>query len=360
MKSEPPSDSLGQLCTILESISEEAKCPSGGTELGLIELDPHRAFVYWNIDPADADVSRSPVLRVYDITVSGDVAGAEQAYDVEVQGLQGRWYVDFWRDDRTFVAEIGYRQPDGSLDVLARSNQVHTPPAHPHADEAVVEHVDPLGRPLRTELPAAVTPPPADEPTLPVIEPIKLLDPNFPVAEWMEAQLVQQEEPDDVSPAMDAAGEAAVAFNDESEVEDIQLQVFPDADRLKEFVAENHDAVQAFYDAVEAMPPPSATGEHVAAPVEEPMPERAGPSAPVATSPQKSFALEHFIGCSSLEFAGRNSELEVHAELHIYGRAEPGARLTLYGQTITTQPDGTFSIRRPIPAGSMVIPLLKV
>jgi hypothetical protein len=50
--------------------------------------------------------------------------------------------------------------------------------------------------------------------------------------------------------------------------------------------------------------------------------------------------------------------LEVNAELHIYGRSKPNTELTLYGQIVKTRPDGSFSVRRPLPHGAVILPLL--
>lgn len=349
-------DKIGDpgLQSLLDDVSHSVALPTPKTELILIELDPHRAHVYWNIEPARIDPARPLVLRVYDITGTGDIANAEQTYDVEVNGPHGRWYIDCWRDDRTFVAGIGYRQADGSLDTLARSNEIHTPPAHAVETDAFSLHLDPNGRPVRTELPF-LEPPAPDEKDVPgAIEPIQLLDPDFPLAEWIEARVAEAESAGMAAMA-EAAGEAAVAFVDASEVQGLYPLVFPDAEALKDFVPENDEAVQAYYRTVECLPPPPE-------PEVAPEPVASSTSTPPEAEPPvtKSMALEHFIGCSSLEFAGRREELEVHAELHIYGRAKPGTRLTLYGQTLVLQPDGAFSIRRPIPAGAMVIPLLKV
>ena len=51
-------------------------------------------------------------------------------------------------------------------------------------------------------------------------------------------------------------------------------------------------------------------------------------------------------------------ELEIHAELHVYGRARPGRELFLFGRRVPLAPDGTFDIRRVLDPESLLLPLL--
>ncbi|HMP00434.1 MAG TPA: DUF4912 domain-containing protein [Kiritimatiellia bacterium] len=382
---------------LLDEISQETELPARETELILLEIDPHRAHAYWNIDAASVDPGRPLVLRVHDITGDCDLASAHQSFDVEVQGRQGRWYLDFWRDDRTFISEIGYRNVDGTLERLALSNPVSTPPAEPFAENEANPHVDPHGRPLHTEWPGDQQPAPADDiavdveppPVVPeplVVEPVTVLNPDFPLPDWpsnaASASASEAGIPDEkrveppsetavTAPAatghadvdfpdtITAAGDAAVAFSGEEgtvDKPDGEAGAFPDADVLRDAVMENHDAVQAYYAAVAEFP---AEAPVAPAPVVEPRDEApASAAAASPSSPPVSAPLEQIVGLSSMESGNRDVLLEVNAELHIYGRAKPGTELSLYGQTVKTRPDGTFSVRRILPHGAVILPLL--
>lgn len=373
------SDAPDELRSLLQAVRDEQPLPASGTELILIEVDPHRAHAYWNIDASQADSSKPLVLRVHDITDQAK-GGEAQSFDVEVQGLQGRWYLDFWRDDRTFVSELGYRQPDGTLSLLARSNEVRTPVAEPV--EASGGHVDHNGDPLFTDWPgdnaaapvsqtdetvpdvSVVAPVPQDDAT--VAEPVTILEPDFPLTSWND-----EEDEDAVdapasskssSPAAVAAGDAAVAFDEEvmSGPEQEQesaaaaaatgFDAFPSAEELAFAIEENHEALRAFYAAAapefhESFMPPEPERREVQL--------SDAPPAPSVPAP-----LEQIVGLSSMENAHKDVLLEVNAELHIYGRARPDTELTLYGQVVRTRPDGTFSVRRPLPHGAVVLPLL--
>jgi hypothetical protein len=67
--------------------------------------------------------------------------------------------------------------------------------------------------------------------------------------------------------------------------------------------------------------------------------------------------LDSYVNLSSFVNGRSEPDLEVNVELHIYGRAKPGSHLTLHGQRVVLRPDGTFSIRKPLPQGAIVLPL---
>jgi hypothetical protein len=335
------------LLDLLESITTEAALPAGRTELILVEIDPHRAHAYWNIEPEKMASGRTLVMRVYDVTSTGDPDHPDQSFDVEIQGAQGRWYLDFWRDERTFVADIGYRNSAGGLDVLARSNHVTTPPAQPAGEWITLEHKDPNGNPVCTELPLAA-PMPAEERVPEVvaapIEPVPLSDPKFPLLEWLEQQLE-----DEVFSPAEAAGESAVAIEEVEENIPREPELFPTAEEIADLVVENRAAIEAYYSAVEALPPPSVSEVQRNADVSIDDHHR-------ETAPEAPPALEEFIGISSHEHKRSDAEIEVNLELHIYGRARPNSEVSLYGQIIKVGPDGTFSIRKKLPDGSQILP----
>jgi hypothetical protein len=398
-KKEQETDQPGcdELRSVLDQVSRKIPLPASGNELILLEIDPHRAHVCWNIDPQQAHPESPLVLRVFDITEGGKPSAAAQAFDVEVHGLQGRWYLDLWRDNRTFVTQLGYRREDGSIDVLAESNHVSTPPAEPEANASTGQHTDPHGNALNTdwpgdhmlEIPAPdAAPEPVEPPTSPeakpaplVVEPITLLDPEFPIPYWpgrssmsspvepaaeevvasevaleTETATTLRHEPEATAVA---AGNASVAFDDE--VMNETAEEFPAAEQLVAAVQENRAAINAFYEAVESRPeaagtwphePSGSTPESPSAPASAP---DAAAASPTAAHPAP---LEHILGLSSLELPGRDVLLEVNAELHIYGRSKPDTELTLYGQIVKTRPDGSFSVRRPLPHGAVILPLL--
>jgi hypothetical protein len=63
------------------------------------------------------------------------------------------------------------------------------------------------------------------------------------------------------------------------------------------------------------------------------------------------------LSLSSSALAGAPGLLEVHAEVHVFGWARPGSRLRVFGRPVALRPDGSFSVRRPLPEGALVLPL---
>ena len=48
---------------------------------------------------------------------------------------------------------------------------------------------------------------------------------------------------------------------------------------------------------------------------------------------------------------------EISAELVVYGTTSPSARVSLQGEPVPIQPDGTFTLRFALPDGKQVIPV---
>jgi hypothetical protein len=363
---------------LLEEISSSSYLPESPTELRLLELDPQRVHVYWHIDPECESPDRRQILRVYDITATGDISRPEQTYDIPIKGREGRWYLDFWRGERVFVAELGYLDEHGSLERLALSNEVHTPPAGQLSGSEVVEiNLDPNGKPVQTVQPALTKPKeakaaPTTEEEAPLEEQaFPLLMQESVMLEEVLAEGLESEEDGSGSirtlatPSL--AGEAMVAFTEDDEIENTAGSgetAFPAADILEACAPENAIALEAFYRELERHAPahPARTSEknQMAQPAIEVRASESSPShapaQPVLSAPTP---LESMVGWSSLMPAGGQNELlEIHAELRIYGRAKPGSRFTLHGQEIQLHADGTFSIVRKLPSGSVVFPLI--
>jgi hypothetical protein len=68
--------------------------------------------------------------------------------------------------------------------------------------------------------------------------------------------------------------------------------------------------------------------------------------------------LENTLSLSSFALGRETVELEINAELHIFGRTLPGRELQLFGRKVTVHPDGSFSISRPLPNGALIISAL--
>jgi hypothetical protein len=87
-------------------------------------------------------------------------------------------------------------------------------------------------------------------------------------------------------------------------------------------------------------------------------PVQLGPSSPPAVPGSSVPLMERLVTYSSATLGKGGPDLEINAELHVHGRARPGSELTLFGRPVPLRPDGSFSIRRTLPEGAVIIPLV--
>ncbi|MBD1916289.1 MULTISPECIES: DUF4912 domain-containing protein [Cyanophyceae] len=124
------------LATVDEGLAD---LPSGYGEsrVVLMPRDPQWAYCYWDIPHTHKDELRRQggsrlALRFYDVT---DIDFLRQTphslQQYECDEMAREWYIPIPVSDRDYVAEIGYLCNDGRWLVLARSLPVHIPPVYP-------------------------------------------------------------------------------------------------------------------------------------------------------------------------------------------------------------------------------------
>jgi hypothetical protein len=126
---------------VLLDASEEVRSSfpheGAGTELVLIDVDPHRLHAFWTIPVALMEDARARpggagaamVLRVFPLADGAVRTGS--FFDVEVGGLKGRAYVDVWQSERRYTASLGLRTAGGEFIAFANANEIALPPAGP-------------------------------------------------------------------------------------------------------------------------------------------------------------------------------------------------------------------------------------
>jgi hypothetical protein len=119
---------------------EDSSLPdlSDKTRLRLMARDPHWVHAYWKVAPktlqeAQKDLGKSfqdakYVLRVHDVTyVDFNGRNANRTFDIEVNPKTQNWYVDSWKDNVSYCAQLGLSTGQGEFYPLAESNFVQTP-----------------------------------------------------------------------------------------------------------------------------------------------------------------------------------------------------------------------------------------
>lgn len=109
----------------------------GKSRIVMMPRDPEWSYVYWDVpNEHKEDLRRQGgqqlVLRLYDVTqIDLEVQAPHSVQEYPVDELAREWYVPIPISDRDYLCEIGYRCPDGTWLMLARSATVHTPPVYP-------------------------------------------------------------------------------------------------------------------------------------------------------------------------------------------------------------------------------------
>ncbi|PSN19281.1 Rho termination protein [filamentous cyanobacterium CCP5] len=286
----------------------------GESRIVLMPRDPQWAYCYWDIPNEHRQELRQQggmrlALRFYDVTdidISYQSPHSLQQYECDEMARE--WYVPVPVSDRDYVAEIGYVCYDGRWLVLARSFPVHVPPVYP--SDWIEDHfmtvdwsADLRGKTLMN----LTSPPRRDAAGNPIYDEI------FGMAESVEAQRV-----------------AGSLFG--------SMQHMPGS-----------------------MAPEQAVSSYV-------FPSGAGlwaiPGAPGVGAPNMSGLTMSGAGlgfsASAPPVRSRKFWLIADAELIVYGATEPDATVTIGGQPIKLNPDGTFRFQMSFQDGLIDYPIMAV
>ncbi len=113
--------------------------PSGYGESRIVVMprDPQWAYCYWDVTNESKEELRRQggqqlALRIYD-TTDIDI-NSESPHSVQeylCDEMAREWYLPVPVSDRNYVVDIGYRCNDGRWLILARSNSIRIPPVYP-------------------------------------------------------------------------------------------------------------------------------------------------------------------------------------------------------------------------------------
>ncbi len=387
-KSAPRPFSADELRRIGAEITAEWFRPVEAGGLTLLEVDPWRAHAYWHLagDALDAARANLPggrdaalVLRFTDLSPG---AASPAGFDIEVHGAANNWYVDLWRDARRYAAELGLRAADGTFVGLARSNEVETPRGGPSPEldfrrlEVRAPRPGPVGAPSRGQPGQAARVPDLGAILLRELFPKRLpLDEGFPLAradssgarldEPAFPALARNEDFEAATVAVEPASSPAHGHPDDfPRIEAAEIEPYRDLARQAEAralaglptrlppVAPEAIAPGGLALTPRPLPirPARAPGGDPAGPV----PDAAGAGAPAGPA----IPLDALLAGAVFSPGHGEPTLRAVADLVIRGRGEPGRRLRLFGERLTVDADGGFTVRLPIEHGPELAALL--
>ena len=287
----------------------------GESRVVIMPRDPQWAYTYWDVpNEHKEDLRRQGgqqlALRLYDVTdISGEYQSPHSVQEYPCDELAREWYLPIPVSDRDYMVEIGYRCADGRWLVLARSAPVRVPPVYPS----------------------------------------DWIEDQFVTVSW-EEELRGQTFLELVSPSKRLATAATVSNGSISN---------PIYDRIFD-LAESVEAQRiagSLYGSMQQAP------IHEAAISSYVFPSGVG----MWAVPTTSGLTMSGVGMSGIGFGAsappirpRQFWLVADAELIVYGATEPDATVTIGGQPIQLNPDGTFRFQMSFQDGKIDYPIMAV
>ena len=285
----------------------------GESRLVLLPRDPQWGYAYWDVSNEHKSEVRQQggqnlVLRLYDVTdieINHQKPHSMQQFDCDEMARD--WYVSIPVSDRDYLVELGYLTSDGHWLMLARSAPIRIPPTYP--------------------------------------------------SDWVEDQLVTIDWQEDLR------GKTFLKLLPPSEqTEQTEAVANPIDDRLSELTqaVAAQRAAGSLFGSMQQVPQQSISS----------FASQSGVG--MAALPTLSGIGMSGIGMSGIGMSGvglsasvapirpRNFWLVADAELIVYGATEPDAKVTIDGDPIQLNPDGTFRFQLSFQDGVIRYPIIAV
>ena len=292
----------------------------GQSRIVLLPRDPQWAYAYWDIPNDHKQYLRNQggqqiALRLYDVTdIDLDHQAPHNVQEYLCDEMAREWYFPVPVSDRDYILDIGYRCADGRWLSLAKSAPIRVPPVYP---SDWVEDI-------------------------------------FVTVSWDE-DLKGKTVYNLVPPAKKQAEAAAAAAAAASQSNAIYDEIFGDLQSL-----EAQRIAGSLYGSMQhvagSVPPQESLSSYV-------FPSGMGMWAlPTASGVSNVSGLNMSgVGFASMPPARpRKFWLVADAELIVYGATEPDATVTIGGQPIKLNPDGTFRFQMSFQDGNIDYPIVAV
>ena len=300
---------MAELATVDDGIGE---LPDGYGESRIVLLprDPQWAYAYWDIPNEHKQELRNQggsrlALRFYDVTdIDIDTQSPHSLQQFECGEVAREWYLPIPVADRDYTIEIGYICNDGRWLILSRSAPVRIPPVYPS----------------------------------------DWIEDKFVTVDWnqdLKGRTVAQL----VTPSQKAAAIGAQGVRLDSEGNPIYDEIFAQAQST-----EAMRVAGSLFGSMHQVPE-QAVSSFV-------FPSGAGMWAlPTASGVNMSGA---GLFASAPPVKPRKFWLVADAELIVYGATEPDATVTMDGEPIQLNPDGTFRFQMSFQDGVLRYPIVAV
>lgn len=323
----------------------------GESRIVLMPRDPQWAYAYWDVtNEAKEGLRRQGgqqlALRIYDVTdidVSRQRAHSVQEYPCDE--LATEWYLPIPVSDRDYAAEIGYRCADGRWLALARSAEVRVPPVYPSDWIEDIFLSVTWDQDLRGRTVAQLVPPTQRG----TVEANGLYQRIFDLAEGAESQR-----------------QAGSLFGSMQHVAGSVQNVAGSVQHVAGSVQHVAGSIQQVAGSIQHV---AGSVQHMAGSIqhlgEQALSSYVFPSgAGLWALPTASGLNMSGIGLGSSASAPpirpRQFWLVADAELIVYGATEPDATVTIAGQPVKLNPDGTFRFQMSFQDGVIDYPILAV
>ena len=334
--------------------------PRACTELVLLDVNPHRAHAFWNIEAGEFLAARQRtgaaapplVIRLHDVTgIVFDGKNPHDTFDVGVGGLQGQTDVDVRKDGRTYVGELGFRRSDGHLERLAISQPMDLPRAPVLAAHALAAKAAAPADETRIAAAARIEMAGLAENEDAVVSPVAA---PVVVGPWPDADellLLLPPRAAAVAAWYEITGSPSSAIsvaqkNSEAEMDGVSDDVEPEPLRLPPVEPKAGGVGRALQEAVPNDPPSLNSDTTLAETFSS------------ATQMRQPVRLEDFLSYSSHNLGRAEAGVDLHVEVLIHGRVPPGRRATLFDRAVPVDDDGHFALRHELLHPGPLLPYL--
>ncbi len=284
----------------------------GESRIVLLPRDPQLGYTYWDISNEHKSEARQQggqnlVLRLCDVTdIEVDRQSPHTMQQFDCDEMARDWYLAIPVSDRDYLVEIGYLTADGRWLMLARSTPVRIPPTYP--------------------------------------------------SDWVEDQFVTIDWQEDLrGKTFLELVPLSKRTDDEAVANPLYNQLFDTAQS-----AEEQRVTGSLFGSMQQVPQQSVSSFVFA------------PGARMSALPTISGIGMSGIGMSGIGMSGigmsasvppirpRNFWLIADAELIVYGATEPDAKVTIDGDPIQLNPDGTFRFQLSFQDGVIRYPIIAI